>query len=284
MKLRNILLVFLLFFTTSIFISPIHADMGPKPSVTITIEGVDDNVEYYGALFAELSHYGPNSNNHSHYIAPKEIWNKFVEYDEVDDFYFWGNYEKLQGKHEIYWGYYPPETFKVVLYFPSTDTYLVSDIYSRYAFDTYYKIDINNKTDQGTIRLKKNYDYTWEIISFLVRAIATILIEIGIARLYFKHEKKVYQILVVINVITQLGLNVFLNGVSYYHGYISLIIFYTIAEFTIILFEGSIYQVLIPKLASQELDRRDIPRYAFVSNAASLLIGIALANMIPGLF
>ena len=39
--------------------------------------------------------------------------------------------------------YYPPPKFKILLYYPETETFVSSGIYERYAFDTYYTVDMN---------------------------------------------------------------------------------------------------------------------------------------------
>lgn len=286
MKLRKSILIILFLFSINLFIFPIHADMGPKPSVTITIEGIDENEVFFGAFLADEDEviHAMYSESYTPEHEDYDIYLKFSEYTKTNNYNFHNSLWKLQGNSEFAWHYYAPSHFRILLYFPNTDTFLLSDEYSRYAFDTYYKMDINNKTYQGTILLKKNYDYTWEIISFIARVIATLLIEIGIARMCFKQEKKVYQLLILINVITQIGLNLFLNILVYYNSPITFMLWYILAEFIVVLFEGSVYQVVIPSLATNKIESKAISHYTFLSNLASFAIGVGLARWIPGLF
>lgn len=67
---------------------------------------------------------------------------------------------------EFKWTYYPPQRFKILVYFPETDSFAVSGIYERYAFDSYYKVDA------GDIELKPSSTYEG-----LVAVKATILLK-----------------------------------------------------------------------------------------------------------
>ena len=52
----------------------------------------------------------------------------------------------------IEWTYYPPSVFKILLYFPESDSFVVSGACETYAFDSYYTIDltsVRNGTDEA---------------------------------------------------------------------------------------------------------------------------------------
>ena len=59
--------------------------------------------------------------------------------------------------------------FKILLYFPEQNCFAVSnEIYERYAFDSYYRVDATGLERQSlttarSISAEKDYDYTWEI-------------------------------------------------------------------------------------------------------------------------
>ena len=82
--------------------------------------------------------------------------------------------------------YYPPSKFKVLIYYPEGDVFAVSEIYERYAFDSYFKInaqDLNvEDASQNTILIaRKNYNYGLEIVSMLARIVLTVIVEMIIA-------------------------------------------------------------------------------------------------------
>ena len=110
-----------------------RADMGPKPSVIIEIEGLKDEV-YYGTLLSERSTNGPLDAMNEADLAAKqndeeyEIWKAFAEYADKDGFYFLPNIYPCKGTDSFGWGYYPPSPFKLLLYFPKYDSFVVIDV------------------------------------------------------------------------------------------------------------------------------------------------------------
>ena len=72
-----------------------------------------------------------------------------------EDGFFYLNYFQDLTDGLLYRPFYPPEEFKVLLYFPDSDTFLVSDAsYHRYALSSTFEADILD----GRIDLKANYD------------------------------------------------------------------------------------------------------------------------------
>jgi hypothetical protein len=100
------------------------------------------------------------------------IWEAFDSYQDKDDFYFLQYFTKLGEDAAFRWGYYPPKEFKILLYFPDDGSFAVSDeVYERYAFDSYYTVDLSHLThpvtNGETIRVEKDYHYAAEAGSSL---------------------------------------------------------------------------------------------------------------------
>ena len=190
------------------------ADMGPKPSVRIEFTGIEGET-YYGTLLSLRDSTGPasawNGNpDYAHYHPGDEgydIWLKFVEYQDTDGYYFLQEWWDCSETNQLNWTYYPPTSFKILLYFPETDTFYVSPVYERYAFDSYFTVDLS-EYDTDPILASKSYDYTWELISLAARIVLTIALELGIALLFGYREKKVLGLLAVVNIVTQVTLKV----------------------------------------------------------------------------
>ena len=109
------------------------ADTGPKPSAAFTLTGMPDE-DYYVTMLSEIDQYGP----HHTYTEGEEIpgwvlsggvedpaypiWQKFVDYADADGYYFLCDlFTQQHGDAEFGWAYYPPERFKLLLYFPESD-------------------------------------------------------------------------------------------------------------------------------------------------------------------
>ena len=123
------------------------ADTGSEASVRINFENMGDEL-CYGTLLSKNPSTGPNSawdGDEDHIyneLIDLDIWRAFVEYEDADGYYFLQIGWKVNEKKELAWTYYPPDNFKILLYYPETNKYVVSGICERYAFDTYYTVDM----------------------------------------------------------------------------------------------------------------------------------------------
>ena len=267
-----------------------RADMGPKPSVRIEFTGIEGET-YYGTLISLRDSTGPasawNGNpDYAHYHPGDEgydIWLKFVEYQDTDGYYFLQEWWDCSDTNQLNWTYYPPTPFKILLYFPETDTFYVSPVYERYAFDSYFTVDLS-AYDTDTIMAHQSYDYTWEIISLITRIILTIALELGIALLFGYREKKVLGFLAVVNILTQVTLNVALNIINYNSGALTFTFSYVLFEILVFAIEAVAYAALLKKFSSKEQKKGRAVGYAFIANAASFALGLWLAHIIPGIF
>lgn len=267
-----------------------RADIGPKPSVRIEFTGIED-VTYYGTLLSKRDSTGPASawDGNPEYARSYpgdedyDIWLKFVEYQDADGYYFLQEWWDCSETNQLNWTYYPPTPFKILLYFPETDTFYVSPVYERYAFDSYFTVDLS-AYDTDPIMASKSYDYTWEIISLVARIVLTIALELGIALLFGYREKKVLVFLAAINIVTQVTLNVVLNIINYNSGSMNFTFSYVLYEILVFAMEALAYAVLLKKVSSKAQKKGRSVGYAFVANAASFALGLWLAHIIPGIF
>lgn len=277
---------------------PAYADAGPKPSVVVDFEGLE-GVSFYVTLLSERDSTGPHSvlgkyqNNQKYFEGDEdyEIWQKFLSYQDEDGFYFLQYFQNCTDTLKFTWGYYPPAKFKILIYFPKQDSFIISnEVYERYAFDSYYKVDAKNLNIQsgtvtGSISAQKNYDYTWELISLFARIILTILIEVLIALIFgFRTRKQIY-IIVTINIITQSILNILLNIINYNQGSLMFIFNYAWMELLVFIIEAIAFSVLLYRYSNKKPAKKWLaPLYAFVSNAISFILGFFIAYIVPGIF
>lgn len=155
MKKKSFLLFLLLF--VLLFSAVASADMGPKPSVRITFSGRGEEA-CYGTLLSKEEYSGPaqvwdgteenarHDQNPQCLIAnpmPYDLWKAFVAYQDADGFYFLQQYWDVGAKGTLNWTYYPPETFKILLYYPQSNTFAVSGIYEREDFHSCFSVDLS---------------------------------------------------------------------------------------------------------------------------------------------
>lgn len=273
---------------------PARADIGPKPSVHVAFTGGAGET-FYATLLSRRSSTGPASawdgiSEYSHWKheeAGRPVWEAFVAYEDADGYYFLQEWWDSSETGTLDWTYYPPNPFKVLLYFPEQDAYCVSPIYERYAFDSYYTASITG-WQSGTLTLEKDYPYGWELVSLAARCVLTIALELGLAFLFGFRERRVLRFLAEVNVVTQVGLNVGLNLINYHAGSMAFTGAFVLLEVAVCAAEGWLYARRIPRISGR-LDekgrlRRRAVCYAAAANVLSFGVGLWLARVIPGIF
>ena len=118
MKKRLVIVALLVSVLLPIFTITASADIGPKPSVNIRFEGLE-NEQYYVTLLADTRSTGPYS-KHDEFngYGDEKIWERFNSYEDKDGFYFLSYFMDCTDTNEFRWTYYPPSTFKILIYFP----------------------------------------------------------------------------------------------------------------------------------------------------------------------
>ena len=286
-----------------------NADTGPKPSVRVSFEKMGDEL-CYGTLLSDRTSTGPSSawdgvsensgrykeNEWYSYAAlDYSIWKAFVEYEDADGYYFLQEGWQVNETKEMAWTYYPPYSFKILLYYPETETFVVSGIYERYAFDSYYTVDMDGinigsveysggQSADERIEAYRSYNYRQELLSLAARIIITIVIEMTVALLFGFRKKKQLLVLVFVNIVTQIVLNVLLNVINYNSGPHAFVFCYIFFEIIVFVLEAVLYCTLLKKVSEQPKKNWYYVLYALVANAVSFGAGFIVSRMLPGIF
>lgn len=271
-----------------------YADIGPKPSVQIRLEGLGGGV-CYGTLLAKEASTGPayvwdgDASHQNPMELPEDVWQAFVNYQDPDGYHFLQWAWRCDETKELHWNYYPPQSFKLLLYFPAQDAFVAGDICERYAFDSYFTATAGEDGAQITAEnvsctvVKKGYDYLGELPPLLCRIVLTVLLELLVAWLFSLRTKKQLLTILWVNAVTQVGLNVALNLVSYRSGPRHLALLYAPLELLVFAAEAALYCVLLRK-AEEKPSVKRLVLYALAANAVSFAAGLLLARWIPQIF
>lgn len=289
---RIVLLLLCMPLAMMIFPTAAHADMGPKPSVRITFEGLGEELCYATLLSKEKST-GPEcawdgseetANPHK---LDGELWKAFAEYKDDSGFYFLQRCWTVNETKQLAWTYYPPDTFKILLYFPESGVFVSSGICEKYAFDSYFTAHMKNaESGVQDVRLdmRRSYDYTWEILSLVIRITLTVLLEMGVALLFGYRENRQLLLIVGVNAVTQILLNVLLNIVNYREGPFAFLEFYLLSEVIVFAVEAAVFCIFLGKFEKKPRTRWISVFYALTANALSFAAGLIVARYLPGIF
>ena len=276
-------------------ILPARADTGPKPSVTVTLEGLGGRV-CYATLLSEQESTGPSwaakpgqplefplDTSEEERLA----WKQFRAYSEdeaLSDFYFLQEaWDASSGSFK--WGYYPPYTFQIALWFPAEQVLVVSNTCQRYAFDSYYTLDLSSLSfmPRGMIRgveAVQSYDHSGELSGLCCRILITVALELLAAWCFRIRSHGAVLSVLAVNLLTQTALNAGLNLYAYQNGPGYLFLPYLMMEAGVLAAEFLCYCIL-PVTGR---DKKRAFRYALAANLLSLAAGWWLAHVLPGVF
>ena len=282
---------------------PVYGDTGPKPSVNVTIEGLEGRA-CWATLLSARSSTGPHSSLwresergqwvKNQHILPRytqldpeyPAWAAFAEYEEErrDWFFLQEVWDASDGAFA--WTYYPPDQFQIALWFPGENAVVLSQTCEQYAFDSYYHLDLSGAELEpgGAVRLPtaaRSYDYTKELVSLAVRVVLTVGAELGVAWLFHLRSREQMALILVVNLLTQGALNLGLNWYAYKNGTMFLFLPYLLMELGVVLAEGGAYLGLMPGGKGRG---KQLAAYALAANGLSLALGWVLALFVPGIF
>lgn len=310
------------------------ADTGPKPSVRVTFENMGDEL-CYGTLLSKTPSTGParawDGTEDGKYIyegADEAVWRAFTEFKDEDGFYFLQWFWRADENKALNWTYYPPQTFKILLYYPDRATksgaadnsaggatrdsettaasgaFCESDVLERYAFHSYYFVDMRNVQSEtiGTIAkisATQGYDYSAEILGFFVRFIITLGVETLLALAFGLRTKRAFLTVLAANGATQVALNILLNVQLHFNNVYGVFPLYFFAELFVFVAEAALYCFIFGKRknggvsgsadenggkAAIAYSKKRLILYAFTANLISFCIGLPLAILLPAVF
>lgn len=259
------------------------ADSGPKPSVNVNVRGLDGE-RWYATLLSETDDTGP------YYVfekfdkaSPEEraekesnpAWLAFQRYEDADGYYFLQFTAEGAGDGVFRWTYYPPSRFKVLLFFPDNNAYVVSEVAERYAFDSYYAVDLR-EAEGGVVPVVKSWDYGRQLSGLAFRVALTVAVELAAALAFGYRERRQIWTILWVNVLTQLLLNGTLDAAARFgNARVAILLSLLPLELAVFVTEGLLYR---KKLGGKPF------LYSFAANAASFVLGAALAHALPAAF
>lgn len=266
------------------------ADTGPKPSITVTPEGFGEDACYL-TLLSQTETTGPWS-KHESFAASKDsygdpeadeaIWTAFNDYQDAEGFFFLGCYGEVTGGQMFCWSYYPPDTFKVLAYFPDSGTFAVGPVTERKEFSARYTVSPSETGETLLIERARNQEA--ENKSFVGRLVLTVALELAVAVVFAFRAKRQIITIVCMNLITQVGLN---QAITHLFPVVSSRWYWPgllVLEVLIFLVEGAVYARLLPRWKKDPAAVCHPWGYALAANVASFGVGLILARLIPGMF
>lgn len=276
---------------------PMHASAFQlAPSVQITLDSLGDEPCYATILESTYDTVSSNQESSANNVDNEtegdsgtleyDIRKAFADYVDEDGF-FYQNYYKVVEAGEVMcnciW-----DDFKLLLYFPESDTMAVSNICSRYAMESRYTIDMDGvqippENGSSVVKLTayRSYGYLLPTIKLLARVLIAVIIEMLIAVLFGYTRKKQILLLVGVNTFALLVLNLLISRTIYYGGFYEAVtvLEYSSLEVVVTVIEAVIFGIFLNRLGKPNkvgTSWRLPVVYTLVSNVTSYAVMIRL--------
>lgn len=264
---KRILLVALL------MVTPLNTTNGYYQTAEITIEGIEGTC--YGTLISRKAMSGTWSTKIELDLnAPEEIKDAFKNHEDPDGFLYL-NYFQDVSEGYLWWPYYPPEDFKLLLYYPETDTFMTSDVYSPYCLTSMYKATVKD----GNITLVRNFDYAEMIKITLIRILVCSALAILVSVLYGRPFTDDIKHIVLSNLIYHVILHGLIAWYSYMNGF-SIYEYYLLMWIPYLLF-----MIIQSYIYSRKAHSIHMPGLcAFYGCGIAYAAGLLMVDVFPKLF
>ncbi|MCF7926022.1 MAG: hypothetical protein K9L74_00405 [Candidatus Izimaplasma sp.] len=287
--MKNLIIILSIVLITGVVaFQPVKADMGPKPSVSVTITGVTEPYSFDLLIKNETLVVGSPEEylleNYYNGVYPDEL----ISYQE-DGFVSYYLYNGIPShidqvsEHTYEMNYIAPSSFKIVIVTEAgaiiTSDYITTSIFE--ADITWDLADVDLTTSQDNVgELTGNIDgqdnQFWTIATQLIyRVIGTLIIELGILFLFMYRAKRTFKIATFTNIVTQVSLTLLTVNAYIYGGTFLFILALLLGELIILFIEGIVYV-----LSFKEKPKWLAIIYTVVANFLSLLLSIILTGMI----
>jgi hypothetical protein len=274
--------IFIVLITITSLVQFVYADVGPKPSLIITVRGLNTDKYWLDLLVTDEAEYSWLKISD----LEKEEVSKLAEYQDKDGFHpalLGGTCVPMRGEiigekqgdgnfiHEFnYVGV--PRIFKIAI-LTEDGNLVISDVINRKQFNSIMEYDLSELAIIGSLNesagiVSEGMSWNDFFIKFLGNMILTLIIEILIAIIMGFTLKKSLKILLVTNVLTQIILNLIVFYFNNNMGIFGIAFGLVIGEFIVLMIEANIYSRLLT-----EKSKPQRVSYAVTANLISIIGG-----------
>lgn len=254
---------------------PSRADIGPKPSISLTLKNAPG--DYYVGLLVDKESYGKADVSLDDELSREEFnaLSTLTGYDKDGWIYWDGNPVtstrfRSRETHKYDFTYMVPSTFRVIVVSLDGQTYISDEIKTKkYNAECIYDLE-SGQIKENVFAGTENY-----LIFVVVCYLATLFFE-GIALIIFDlFNKKNLKYFLIANTITQMMLNAVIIYMDYKGMDLLLVLIWPVAEIIIIITESLIYRKRLQKKDGEISTKRNIG-YAVFANIFSIVTGIVV--------
>lgn len=245
-------------------------------SVTVKFENVENRQFYVAVLKQEES-------DQKYNIAEErniKILNSIKKCVNTDDWHvdFVAQYHENM---DLYWECNNIKPFKVLIYFPETDSYEITKVCQSFTTQNIYIIHMNDIKHGKEIIPIKSHKISIVIASFILGACLCMLIELTVANLFHFTNKKFLHFIIGLNSVLEIMLGGYLFNIAYKMGIFILFTYLLCICFFLLIIKTVLYIIAAKRILQEKIAK--VVVYSVISNAISNIAGIFLALILPGI-
>ena len=297
MKKTLLMILFIGLLSLTINVKDVNADFGPKPSLEVTILGVDEDFHFDLLVYTTDNDLDPEwgLEYYSYYDEENfptvlETYYDSDEYASYTLFYSPATVRYSQFGDEIdvfLMNYIAPSTFKLVIVMDDNDAIIVSEIMESSRFESKVTWDLSGvdlSTSQsgvgkinGSIVGEGYTGRNWLVttVNTILRVIATVAIELAILYQFKFRKRETFIRVGIVNVITQVVLSILVISAFLAGGTFFYIIALILLEVVVLIVEFIAYLILIKAKSKWKL-----LLYVITANFASVILGTIITLLV----
>lgn len=252
------------------------------PTVLVTLEGLGQET-CFATLLAQETESGPWVQADTFADAPQTegtnqaVWEAFNGYEDPDGFHFLGYFQNVTQVQSFLWNYCPPQTFKLLLYYPDSGTFCLSgETCQREAYNSYFTASLSG--DQLSLTQASTTGPL--VFSLVLRTLVMAAAALVIA-LLFRIRGKQLPFYLGIHTGILLVLNLFLALVNYRSGSSLFLMDALLLTIVVVMAEWKLFGKSLPKRAADPEAPCPVRKFTLIANLVGMILNVALALFLP---
>ncbi|MBE5872331.1 MAG: hypothetical protein E7294_13930 [Lachnospiraceae bacterium] len=267
------LLIFVLLITIAFFCILTFFVRDNSDNARIKIHITSGNLPFYVAVLLSANDNSCSNYNWKENTEIRKEIEKYYSNDWICDFV--GKYEG----HALEWIKDNKKKFKLLFYFPEKNYAILTQECEVFAKESTFIFHMNHlKEDAKPIKSYNNLIIVLSAISGMLAVLSLEIIIMGIFN--FKNFNCICFVLIV-NLLFQIITAVYLFHIAYEYGYYYLFIYLILVAFGTWIIKNVLYVFFISKITKEKFKKIFI--YSIMNNTFSILIGIFMALLLPGI-
>ncbi len=207
------------------------------------------------------------------------VFNAFCNYTDFSKLTFMYAIYNIKDGDQICMPYDTPDIFKVVLYYPISDKFVITRVASKFADKSYFKA--NYDLDNDIFQMQRQFFFFKDFLMYFLQVALSTIAIFFVAKMFDYRKKEELKVIMTNSVISLLVLNLLTLVIKVFIGVNLLIYSYAALVLLAFIFQYGIYSKRLA-FNGEEIDKERPIIFAFAANCIAFGICVIIAVFIFG--